>query len=843
MQNEGYTIKRIASIIGGEVVGNQSDTMVVEDILFDSRLLIDAENTLFFALNSGRNDGHKYIKDLYEKGVKAFVISRKNVENLYPDAAFVVVEDTFVALQTLAAYHRAQFDIPVIGITGSNGKTVVKEWLYQILSPSMSVCRSPKSYNSQIGVPLSVWQMNSSNDIAIFEAGISRPGEMEKLRDIIKPTIGVFTNIGAAHGKNFENVQQKIEEKIKLFDKIQKLIYCSDNKEISEIIEKHNINTFSWSKVDKNADLFISAIEVSENSKFSKISAVYKNNLIAITIPFIDDASIENAINCWCVALLLNVPNEQIAERMAHLEAVEMRMELKAGVRNCLIINDSYNNDRNALAIALDFMNAQHHDNKVLILSDILQSEQKEEDLYKDIAQLIENKGVNTFIGIGPAISKNMDKACLVPTGQDVSSSKDKACLIQYFYKSTSDFLNNHPMKLFENQIVLLKGARSFEFERIMKVLQQKSHETVLEINLDNLIKNLNYYRGKLKKDTKMMVMVKAFAYGSGNYEVSNALAFHHVDYLTVAYADEGVDLRNRGIKLPIMVMTPETNTFDTIILNDLEPDIYSFRCLLQLEDAINQLDRPLGKPVGIHIKVDTGMHRLGFLPEEIDTLIERVKANPSLRIMSVFSHFATSDMPEEDDFVKHQIGQFELMSSKIVTAFPYKIMRHLLNTAGITRFTDYQYDMVRLGIGVYGVAVVDEDRGKLHNVMSLKSTIKQIKEYGAGETIGYGRHGKITKPTRIAVIPIGYADGLRRQLGNGKACFWVNGKAAPIVGNICMDLTMIDVTGIDCQEDDTAVLFDDNHPIEIIAEACDTIPYEIMTRISQRVKRIYTKE
>ncbi|MBO7074586.1 MAG: bifunctional UDP-N-acetylmuramoyl-tripeptide:D-alanyl-D-alanine ligase/alanine racemase [Bacteroidales bacterium] len=851
MQNEGYTIKRIASIIGGEVVGNQSDTMVVEDILFDSRLLIDAENTLFFALNSGRNDGHKYIKDLYEKGVKAFVISRKNIENYdvkaqistlqqYSDAVFVVVDDTFVALQTLAAYHRMQFDIPVVGITGSNGKTVVKEWLYQILSPSMSVCRSPKSYNSQIGVPLSVWQMNHTHDIAIFEAGISRPGEMEKLRDIIKPTIGVFTNIGAAHGKNFENVGQKIEEKLKLFAETNKLVYCSDNIEISSAVTNAQIPAFSWSKTDKNADLFVSEINITDKTN---IFAIYQNKKLNITIPFIDNASIENAINCWCVALLLNVPNEQIAERMAHLEVVEMRMELKAGVRNCLIINDSYNNDRNALAIALDFMNAQHHDNKVLILSDILQSEQKEEDLYKDIAQLIENKGVDTFIGIGPAISKNMDKACLVPTGQDVSSSKDKACLIQYFYKSTSDFLNNHPMKLFENQIVLLKGARSFEFERIMKVLQQKSHETVLEINLDNLIKNLNYYRGKLKKETKMMVMVKAFAYGSGNYEVSNALAFHHVDYLTVAYADEGVDLRNRGIKLPIMVMTPETNTFDTIILNDLEPDIYSFRCLSQLEDAINQLDRPLGKPVGIHIKVDTGMHRLGFLPEEIDTLIERVKANPSLRIMSVFSHFATSDMPEEDDFVKHQIGQFELMSSKIVAAFPYKIMRHLLNTAGITRFTDYQYDMVRLGIGVYGVAVVDEDRGKLHNVMSLKSTIKQIKEYGPGETIGYGRHGKITKPSRIAVIPIGYADGLRRQLGNGKACFWVNGKPAPIIGNICMDLTMIDVTGIDCQEDDTAVLFDDNHPIEIIAEACDTIPYEIMTRISQRVKRIYTKE
>ena len=871
MQNEGYTIKQIALIINGQIIGNQSDTIVVENILFDSRLLVDAENTLFFALYSSRNDGHKYIAELHEKGVKAFVISRKNIENYdvkaqisamqrFSDTVFVVVDDTFAALQTLAAYHRSQFDIPVVGITGSNGKTVVKEWLYQILSPSMSVCRSPKSYNSQIGVPLSVWQMNHTNDIAIFEAGISRPGEMGKLREIIKPTIGVFTNIGAAHGKNFENVGQKIEEKLKLFKgfgadlkavkavKAHKgcaLVFCSDNSEIASAVAKAKIPTFSWSRADKNADLFVSSINRKDAQPCVSTCIIgqFHGKTMEIEIPFIDNASIENAINCWCVALLLNVPNEQIAERMAHLEAVEMRMELKAGVRNCLIINDSYNNDRNALAIALDFMNAQHHDNKVLILSDILQSEQKEENLYKDIAQLIENKGVDTFIGIGPAISKYMDKACLVPTGHDVSSGKDKACLIQYFYKSTSDFLNNHPMKLFENQIVLLKGARSFEFERIMKVLQQKSHETVLEINLDNLIKNLNYYRGKLKKETKMMVMVKAFAYGSGNYEVSNALAFHHVDYLTVAYADEGVDLRNRGIKLPIMVMTPETSTFDTIILNDLEPDIYSFRCLSQLEDAINQLDRPLGKPVGIHIKVDTGMHRLGFLPEDIDALIERVKANPSLRIMSVFSHFATSDMPEEDDFVKHQIEQFEMMSSKIVAAFPYKILRHLLNTAGITRFTDYQYDMVRLGIGVYGVAVVDEDRGKLHNVMSLKTTIKQIKEYGPGETIGYGRHGKITKPSRIAVIPIGYADGLRRELSNGKACFWVNGKPAPIVGNICMDLTMIDVTGIDCQEDDTAVLFDDNHPIEIIAEACDTIPYEIMTRISQRVKRIYTKE
>lgn len=857
MRNEGYTLKLIASVVGGELIGNQGDKYIIKNILFDSRLFVEAENTLFFAFSGGRNDGHRYIGELYEKGVRTFVVANAETQNFtflrqkMPDATFIVVDDTLAALQKLAAHHREQFDIPVVGITGSNGKTVVKEWLYHILSPSMSVCRSPKSYNSQIGVPLSVWQINASHDVALIEAGISRPGEMQKLGGIVRPTIGVFTNIGAAHGKNFESVSQKVEEKLKLFEGCAKVVCCADHAEIAGAAAKKGISAFTWSTKNKNADLFVSEINRSENNGIdaihsvatTEITAVYNGRTLKITIPFIDDASVENAINCWCVALLLNIPDDIIAERMANLESVEMRMELKAGVRNCLIINDSYNNDRNALAIALDFMNAQHHDNKVLILSDILQSEQKEEDLYSDIAQLIENKGVDTFIGIGEAISSSFREK----RGEVGKSSLPKISLNKniksYFYKTTSDFLTNHPMKSFENQIILLKGARSFEFERIMKVLQQKSHETILEINLDNLVKNLNYYRGKLKKETKMMVMVKAFAYGSGNYEVSNVLAFHHVDYLTVAYADEGVELRNKGIKLPIMVMTPETNTFDIIIKNNLEPDIYSFRCLSQLEDAVNQLDTELDKPVGIHIKLDTGMHRLGFLPEDIDALIDRIKSNPKIKIMSVFSHLATSDMPDESDFVRHQVEMFEKMSSRILSAFPYKIMRHVLNTAGISRFVDYQYDMVRLGIGIYGVAPCEEDKGRLHNVMSLKSTIKQIKEYDAGETVGYGRNGKITKPSRIAVVPMGYADGLRRQLGNGNACFWVNGKAAPIVGNVCMDLCMVDVTGIDCQEDDTAVLFDENHPIEAIAKACDTIPYEIMTRISQRVKRIYVKE
>jgi len=823
MQKNEYTIEEIAKIVDGKIIENQHNSTVIKNILFDSRLLVEPDSTLFFALSSDRNDGHKYINELYGKGVRAFVVNHSFTIN--SDATLIVVGDTLAALQKLAAHHRGQFNIPVIGITGSNGKTIVKEWLYQILSPTFSVVRSPKSYNSQIGVPLSVWQMNESHDIAIFEAGISRPNEMRNLSEIIRPTIGVFTNIGPAHGKNFKSLEQKIEEKLELFrSKLNICVYCKDQELVASSIERSEIKTFSWSKKNTNCDLFIDSIK---SSVTTTIRAIYQGKEVETVIPFIDDAAIENAIHCWCIALIFNIPENVIKERMSRLESVEMRMELKAGINNCLIINDAYNNDRNALGIALDFMNAQRHDNKVLVLSDIMQSELKEDELYPYIAQLIENKGVDVLIGIGKEISKY----------------KSQIKIKSYFYDSTNDFLANHPMQSFENQIILLKGARNFEFERIMKVLQKKSHETVLEINLDSLVKNLNYYRGKLKKGTKLMAMVKAFAYGSGNHEISNLLAFHHVDYLTVAYADEGIELRNQDIKLPIMVMTPETNTFDSIIKYNLEPDVYSFRCLSQLEEAISQLDTTLKEPVKVHIKIDTGMHRLGFLPEDINALIDRVKSNPNIKIQSVFSHLATSDMPEENDFTRHQFDMFEMMSSKIAEAFPYKILRHILNTAGTTRFTEYQYDMVRIGIGLYGVASCEEDRGRLHNVISLKSTIKQIKEYESGETVGYGRHGKITKPSRIGVIPIGYADGLRRQLGNGAACFWVNGKPAPIIGNVCMDLCMIDVTGIDCKEDDTAILFDENHPIEAISNACNTIPYEIMTGISQRVKRVYVKE
>ena len=844
-----YTLENIASIIGGKIVDDNYKSVVIKDLLFDSRLLANPEGTLFFSLKSNRNDGSKYIEELYNKGVRCFVVEDNVLKttDYKCGVSFIIVEDTLKALQKLTAYHRNNFNIPVVGITGSNGKTIVKEWLYQILSPETSVVRSPKSYNSQIGVPMSVWQLNESHQIALFEAGISRYNEMQYLKDIIKPNIGIFTNIGSAHGKNFNNINDKIEEKLKLFHDVDTLIYCYDHAEIREAVEKLNIKTFSWSKKNKNADVQVYSIKKGEDetiisaniqklkaneqqviSKNSQILRFSDSQIHKITIPFTDDASIENAIHCWLAAILFNIPEEVIEDKMRHLNPVAMRMELKSGINNCEVINDSYNSDFNSLTIALDFMNQQHHKKeRVVILSDILQSELKEEDLYEKVALLLKNKGVNLIIGIGDAIMRQ----------------QDKFNINKIFYNDTKDFLTNHHIEDFNNQMILLKGARDFGFEKISKILEEKAHETILEINLNNLVRNMNYYRSKLKSDTKLMVMVKAFAYGSGNFEVSNVLEFHRADYLTVAYADEGIELRRKGINLPIMVMTPEMNTFESIIKNNLEPDIYSFRSLALLEDAIEKSDTPLISPIGIHIKLDTGMHRLGFLKDEINDLLSKLKNNKNIVVKSIFSHLAGSDSQEFNDFTIQQINNFEEMSSKITAAFPYKILRHILNSAGISRFTEYQYDMVRLGIGVYGIAPCEEDKGKLKNVVSLKTTIVQIKEYEVGETIGYSRKGAIKRKSQIGVVPIGYADGLKRQLGNGNACFYVNGKAAPIIGNICMDMCMIDVTDIECKENDTAILFNENYPIERIAEACNTIPYEILTSISQRVKRIYFQE
>ena len=821
-----YRLNKIAQIVGGRLIGSPDDRPIY-NLLIDSRRLDAASQTLFFALTSQRNDGHKYIEDLYQNGVRAFVV-RQEPEVKHPDAGYIVVDDVLLALQKLAAYHRNQFDIPVIGITGSNGKTIVKEWLAQLMSPDLSIVRSPKSYNSQVGVPLSVWQMNNTHQLAIFEAGISKPNEMTALQKVIQPTIGVFTNIGQAHEENFISFTQKAGEKLNLFTQVKTLVYCMDYFDIQQVILRSGLgkkmSLFTWSRKFSEATLYVSKVE--KQKKKSSIEVVYEGKTLPFSIPFIDDASIENAIHCIAVCLLMKMDVKTLAERLSSLTSVAMRLEIKAGVNNCTIINDYYNSDVNALAIALDVMNQQRqHKEKVLVLSDILQSGRDEEELYASIARLIEEKGVSQLIGIGPAISR-----------QARHFKPDSR-----FFNDVADFMQRYPLSQFRNQTILLKGARAFEFEQISMELQEKAHETVLEINFNHLINNFNHYRSLIKPETKLMVMVKAFGYGSGNYEVSNILQFHRADYLTVAFADEGVELRRAGINLPIMVMSPEINSYDNIIKYHLEPEVFSFRNLELIERTLAVTGVTV--PLNVHVKLDTGMHRLGFSLKELSELIRRLQANPLIHVRSVFSHLATADNPDEDEFTLSQIKVFEQGSQMIVDAFPYKVLRHILNTAGITRFTQYQFDMVRLGIGLYGVPTCKQDEGILETVVSLKTTINQIKEIPAGDSIGYNRHGRAEHDMRIGIVPIGYADGLSRLLGNGNGKFYVNGQQVPIVGDICMDMCMLDLTHVKAEEGDSVVVFDAEHSINDIAKACQTIPYEVMTRISQRVKRVYYQE
>ena len=827
MQHQFYSLKQVAEIVGGQLVGNTANPPIC-DLLIDSRHLMEPQQALFFALKSSRNDGHKYIEELYEKGVRAFVVNRQS-ENACLEATFIVVPDTLKALQALASYHRQQFGIPIIGITGSNGKTIVKEWLNQMLAPDYNIVRSPKSYNSQVGVPLSVWQMNASYNLGIFEAGISEADEMMTLQDIIRPTIGVFTNIGQAHDENFINRAQKAGEKLNLFTKTEKLVYCMDYPEIQQVIIRSNlaekVRLFTWSRKFREADLFVKSVKKGE--KTATIECIYQVENLSFTIPFADDASIENVLHCIAVGLLLQMKPEIIAERLKSLTSIAMRLEIKAGVNNCTLINDYYNSDINSLAIALDVMLQQRqHKRRVVILSDILQSGRSEMELYTEIGQLLKNKEVDMLIGIGEAISRQANKF-----GMEA-----------FFFKNVPDFLAQFPFSKFNNQTILLKGARAFEFEQIGMELQEKAHETVLEINFNHLVSNLNHFRSKIKPTTKLMVMVKAFGYGSGNLEVSNVLQFHNVDYLTVAFADEGVELRRAGINLPIMVMSPEVNSYDNIIKYHLEPEVFSFRNLEFIEQAIQNMALPEAHPLNVHIKLDTGMHRLGFSNAELPELIRRIQANPMLNVKSVFSHLATADNPSEDEFTLSQIHNFEEGSQLIVDAFP-NVIRHILNTAGISRFPKYQFDMVRLGIGLYGVPTCEADKETLKPVVSLKTTINQIKHIDKGDSIGYNRHGRADKDMRIGIVPIGYADGLSRLLGNGNGTFYVHNKPVKVIGDICMDMCMLDLTDIEAAEGDTVVIFDAEHDINDIAKACKTIPYEIMTRVSQRVKRVYYQE
>lgn len=824
-----YTARKIAEITSGKLLPGCNPDAAIHHLLIDSRKPVSIQADVFFAIVTQRNDGHKYIPELIEKGIRNFVISSEPKPGwLQSNATFVLVNNTLDALQLLAAHRRGLFSIPVIGITGSNGKTIVKEWLWQLMGNDRQMVRNPKSYNSQIGVPLSVWQMDEGHELGIFEAGISMPDEMEKLEKIIQPTLGIFTNLGPAHDENFESGLQKSSEKLELFRNCNELICCADHKQIiaayNSLQWDRKPQLITWSRQNK-ANLQILSCEKSENRTL--IKALSDNSEIAITVPFTDEASLENAIHCWLTLLHSGFANEIIAERMLQLHPVAMRLTLKEGINNCSLVDDSYSSDLSSLGIALDFLQQQNqHRRKTVILSDMLQSGRNEADLYAEIAQLISSKNPNRYIGVGPSMMKQREK---------FKGNTE-------FFASTETLLEALPALDFRDESILIKGARVFGFERIIQALQQKTHETVMEVNLDALLHNLNFYRSKLRPGVKTMTMVKAFSYGSGSFEIANVLQFHRADYLAVAYADEGVELRKAGIRLPIMVMNPEEQGYEGIFKYGLEPEIYNLRTLSLLEQANRNLGKTSEAKLKLHIKLDTGMHRLGFDEGDISELIRRLK-ELDFEIASVFSHLAASDDTNHDGFTYQQIEAFERMCSELQAGLGYGFLKHILNTAGITRFPQAQYEMVRLGIGLYGISNLPDEQPFLEHVSTLKSIISQIRSISVGSTIGYNREFKAERDMQIAIVPVGYADGLSRSLSNGKYSLLVHGKPAPITGNISMDMCMIDITGIPAREGDEVIIFSPSHPITAMAKAMNTIPYEVLTGISRRVKRVYFQE
>ncbi|WP_316821167.1 bifunctional UDP-N-acetylmuramoyl-tripeptide:D-alanyl-D-alanine ligase/alanine racemase [Pedobacter gandavensis] len=819
MSSTTYSIGHFATLLHAKAFVPQPE-LIITRLVIDSRTVIDPESSLFFALKAKR-DGHEFLKDAYDNGIRSFVISEEQYLNAFPDANMLLVENVSQALQTLAIVHRNQFDLKVLAITGSNGKTVVKEWLYQLLAADFNIIRSPKSFNSQIGVPLSVWNIQREHTMGIFEAGISKENEMEALQSIIQPTIGILTNIGEAHAEGFPSVKAKLLEKLKLFKDTELFIYSPEYTNGIPTKDLPGQSKFSWSLTQK-ADLQVSFIEPIEDKTY--IRAIYKGTEIECLIPFSDRASVENGIICWATLLSLGYSAEVADARLEKLNKVGMRLEMKNGINQCSVIDDSYVADIPSLAIALDFLNLQNqHPKKTLILSDLQETGKKESLLYAEIADLLKQKNLHRLIGIGPNISS---MASLF----DLETS---------FYESTQDFIDHFPAIHFYDETILVKGARKFEFERISKMITQKVHDTVLEIDLNALAENLQFYRNKLKPGVKIMAMVKAFSYGSGSFEIANVLQYHKVDYLAVAYTDEGVALRKGGITLPIMVMSPEPSAFDAIVKYKLEPEIYNLDILNGFIKFLPEgaVDYP------IHLKIDTGMHRLGFEETDLTDLLETIQNSKKVKVVSAFSHLVGSDEIQHDEFTQYQIQRFKSFAKNIEDGLNYKFIWHISNTSGISRHPEAQLDMVRLGIGLYGHdGGLNQNKG-LQTVAVLKTTVTQVKEIKANETVGYSRKGLLPNGGTIATVKIGYADGYTRRFGNGVGKMLLNGQLVPTVGVICMDMCMLDVTGLEVKTGDEVILFNGKLTIAMLAEQIGTIPYEILTNISQRVKRIYFYE
>ena len=789
-----YSIQNIATTLSAQVVGKGD--FHIHWLLTDSRSLSSPEDTLFFAIVTQRGDGHRYIPQLYQRGVRAFVVNQRP-EGDFPEAVFLCVPDTLRALQQLAAAHRAQFAIPVVGIAGSNGKTMVKEWMSQMLQPDRIVSRSPRSYNSQIGVPLSVWNLTEETEVGIFEAAISQPGEMEALARIIRPTVGLFTGLGEAHQENFSSYKQKCQEKLLLFRQSDALIYPAGNRVV---------------------DICISEMH-------------FAGRLIPVSVPEGTSPWDLDKQLCAAACRYLGLDESTIKLRMEDLEPIPMRLEVMNGRDGCTLINDSYNNDPDSLRIALDFMQRRPNElerSHTLILSDMQQTGIPDEQLYGQVAELVRKAGVQTFIGVGEGICSQ--------AAQMLKGTGAKC----YFFPETSELITSQVFASLHDEVILIKGARTFHFEDLVSQLEEQVHETILEVDLKAIVSNLNYYRSLMKPGVRMVCMVKADAYGAGSVEVARLLQDNGVDYLAVAVADEGVALRQAGISTGIMIMNPEMTSFRTLFRYNLEPEVYSFRLL---DALIHAAEREGIKGFPVHIKLDTGMHRLGFDPmADMPALVSRLQSQQAVLPRSVFSHFVGSDSDQFDQFSAMQYERFLHGADALQQAYPHHtILRHICNSAAIEHFPERQLDMVRLGLGLYGIN--SRNNEMLYNVSTLKTTILQIHDVPKEETVGYSRRGHLTRDSRIAVLPIGYADGLDRHLGNGHAYCLVNGQHAPYVGNICMDVCMIDVTDIPCREGDEAIIFGRQLPVTVLSDATGTIPYEILTSVSNRVKRVYFKK
>lgn len=803
---------QLPSIAKGELI-NLPEDRPVQTLITDSRKSVIAEGSVFFAIAGARHDGHAHLHELYQAGVRQFVVEKSIRTVDCPLANIFQVSSTIDALQKIAAYHRQQFSVPVIGITGSNAKTIVKEWLYQLLSPDKSVVKNPGSYNSQLGVPLSVWQMQAHHELGIFEAGISKPHEMANLQAIIQPTLGVFTNIGSAHDEGFYSRSEKIQEKLQLFERVKCLIYRIDHAAVHQHVKEKSIPSFTWGQ-HESADVYV-------RGKDSHFSGVFREETFSLHLPFSDSASVENVLHCVATMLFLNYSFATIQERILSLKSVAMRLELKQGINHCQIIDDTYNNDLAGLRISLDFLKGQQKKRKVLILSDILQSGLTDTELVKQIVDMVSAAHISRFIGIGKKLKAHT---------QSFPSTAQ-------FFENTESFLQSKAWEDFQGELILVKGARSFQFEKIVAVLQRKIHGTVMEIDLNKMVHNLNFFKSLLKPGVKIMAMVKAFAYGSGSEEVANLLQYHQVDYLGVAYADEGVELRKNNISIPLMVMNPAEESFHHLLEHQLEPVMYNLKMLSSFVQFVE------GRPVTIHIEVDTGMHRLGFEHEEVGEIISLLRDKPNIKIASVFSHLAGADESQHDSFSQEQFNHYQKFYQLLCSALNVQPLRHILNSPGILRLPDFQMDMVRLGIGLYGVNPTEQAFKQLQPVASLKTVVSQIKNIAKGETIGYGRKGLAEKEMQLATIAIGYADGFSRGFSKGKGVVLVRGQRAPVVGNVCMDMTMVDVTGIHAREGDEAIIFGEGLPIQEVAQRLGTIPYEILTNTSERVKRVFYSE